>query len=43
MDSKIAGVTVSVALPDTDPDVAVIVVEPTAKALASPEVTFTVA
>jgi hypothetical protein len=43
MDSKIAGVTVSVALSDTDPDVAVIVVEPTAKALASPELAFTVA
>jgi hypothetical protein len=43
MDSKIAGVTVSVALPDTDPDAAVIAVEPTAKALASPEFALTVA
>ena len=43
MDSTTAGVTASVALPDTDPDVAVITVEPTAKALASPELALIVA
>ena len=37
IDSSIAGVTCSVALPDTDPDLAVIVADPTANALASPE------
>ena len=37
IDSTIAGVTLSVALPDRDPDLAVIVADPTANALASPE------
>jgi len=37
IDSSIAGVTSSVALPDTDPDLAVIVADPTANASASPE------
>jgi hypothetical protein len=34
IDSRIAGVTFSVTLPDTDPEVAVITVDPTANALA---------
>ena len=36
-------VTVNVELPDTDPDVAVMIVEPGATDVASPEVAFTVA
>jgi hypothetical protein len=43
MDSNAAVVTFNVVLPDTDPDVAVTTVEPTATAVASPEVAFTVA
>jgi hypothetical protein len=43
IDCKAAGVAVSVVLPDTAPDVAVITVEPTANALARPELAFTVA
>ena len=43
IDTSAAGVTVSVVLPDTDPDVAVITVEPAVNTLASPELTFTVA
>lgn len=42
VDSTIAGVTFSVALPDTDPDFAVTTVEPIAIALASPELELTV-
>jgi hypothetical protein len=43
IDSNIAGVTVRVVFPDTDPDVAVITDEPTVNALASPELALTVA
>lgn len=42
MDCNFGGVTLSVALPDTEPDVAVITVVPIATALASPEVESTV-
>ena len=43
IDSKAAAVTLSVLLPDTDPDVAVTTVEPTATEVASPVFTSTVA
>jgi hypothetical protein len=43
IDSKVAGVIVSVVFPDTDPDVAEMTVEPTAAEVANPEVAFTVA
>jgi hypothetical protein len=43
IDSNTAGVTVSVAFADTDPDLAVITLEPNATALASPELGLTVA
>jgi hypothetical protein len=43
IDFIVAGVTVSVVLPDTVPDVATTTVEPTAKELARPEVASTVA
>ena len=43
IDSKTAGVTVSVVLPDTDPDAAVTIVDPTVSEAASPEVAFSVA
>jgi hypothetical protein len=41
IDSTTAAVTVNVALPDTDPDVAVTIVDPAAKDVASPEVALT--
>jgi len=43
IDSTTAGVTINVELPDTDPDVAVMIVEPMVTEVASPEVAFTVA
>ena len=43
IDCKPAGVTVSVVLPDTVPDVAVITVEPAVNAFARPELAFTLA
>jgi len=43
MDCSLAVVTVSVVLPDTDPDVAVIAVEPGATPVATPEAVSTFA
>jgi ketopantoate reductase len=43
IDSKTAAVTSSAALPDTDPSVAVMALEPTATAVASPEEALIVA
>ena len=40
---KVAGVAVSVVLPDTDPEIAVITDEPTVNTLARPELAFTLA